>query len=103
MIFEIIKLKIFKKNGSEFQPYYERENDFKRQAFVHGLAALIIGPIYCFLIYNTEVSPVYFFISLSFLCNTLLFYKKVNKQTTLFFRFSFVFCDIYCISRFVSK
>ncbi len=97
MIFEIIKLKIFKKNSSEFQPYYERENDFKRQAFVHGLAALIISPIYCFLIYNTEVSPVYFFISLSysvmypFYVTLCYFIKRLTNKLLYFFVFHLFF------------
>jgi PAS domain S-box-containing protein len=82
---------IFKKSGAEFQPYYERENDFKRQAFLHAIAALVVSPIFCLLVYNSEVPRVYILISLSYTVMFPLyivicyFIKKLTDKLLYFF------------------
>lgn len=63
------KLNIFnfsKNSESEFKPYYENENDLKRLSILYGFAALVISPVFCYLVYNSEVPRVYFNIGLSF-------------------------------------
>ncbi|MEY3236082.1 MAG: hypothetical protein RI883_183 [Bacteroidota bacterium] len=66
MLLKLKRILNFKKSNSDFQPYYERENDFKRQAILHAIAALIVSPIFCLFVYNSEVPPVYIYISLSY-------------------------------------
>lgn len=65
-------------SGDEFTPFYELENDFKRIALLWSVAGLVVSPIFCLLVYNTEVSKVYFYIGLSniicFPVYILLFY-----------------------------
>lgn len=51
---------------NEFKPYYEKENDFARLSVLHSIAAFVISPIFCYFVYNTDVSPVYFYIGLSY-------------------------------------
>lgn len=51
---------------NEFKPYYEKENDFARLSVLHSIAAFVISPILCYFVYNTDVSPVYFYIGLSY-------------------------------------
>lgn len=53
--------------GSEdFKPYYDKENDFRRLVILHSIAAFVISPIFCFFVYNTSVSSIYFYIGLSY-------------------------------------
>ena len=91
MIFKFNMFGIFKKSGAEFQPYYERENDFKRQAFLHAIAALVVSPIFCLLVYNSEVPRVYILISLSYTIMFPLyivicyFIKKLTDKLLYFF------------------
>jgi PAS domain S-box-containing protein len=91
MIFKFNMFGIFKKSGAEFQPYYERENDFKRQAFLHAIAALVVSPIFCLLVYNSEVPRVYILISLSYTVMFPLyivicyFIKKLTDKLLYFF------------------
>jgi PAS domain S-box-containing protein len=55
---------------NEFKPYYEKENDFRRLSILHSVAAFVISPIFCYFVYNTDVSPIYFYIGISY---TILF------------------------------
>lgn len=51
---------------NEFKPYYEKENDFRRLTILHSVAAFVISPIFCYFVYNTDVSPIYFYIGISY-------------------------------------
>lgn len=68
------KVKIFKNSRSiylsDFKPYYEKENDFRRLAVLQSIAAFVISPIFCFFIYNSSISITYFNIGISY---TILF------------------------------
>ncbi|MDP4866982.1 MAG: PAS domain S-box protein [Crocinitomicaceae bacterium] len=68
------KVKIFKNSRSiylsDFKPYYEKENDFRRLAVLQSIAAFVISPIFCFFIYNSSISSTYFNIGISY---TILF------------------------------
>jgi len=75
----------------DFKPYYEKENDFQRLAILHSLAAFVVSPIFCYFVYDTDVSPVYFYIGLSY---TILFpiymlvcyvFKPLNNKLIYFF------------------
>lgn len=63
------KAKIIDRSRSaenEFKPYYEKENDFRRLSVLHSVAAFVISPMFCYFVYNTDVSQVYFYIGLSY-------------------------------------
>jgi PAS domain S-box-containing protein len=77
--------------GEDFKPYYEKENDFRRLAILHSIAAFVISPIFCYFVYNTAVSEVYFYVGLSY---TVLFplymlicylFKALNNKLIYFF------------------
>lgn len=77
--------------GEDFKPYYDKENDFRRLAILHSIAAFIISPIFCYFIYNTSVSEVYFYVGISY---TVLFplymlicylVKSLNNKLIYFF------------------
>ncbi len=56
--------KILNSTG-EFVPYYEKENDFKRVAFLHLFASFVFSPIFCYLVYDTDVPKVYLYIGIA--------------------------------------
>ena len=61
--------KFFKKlksNEIDFRPYSQKENDFKRLAVINLVVCLIITPLFSFLIKDTEISQVYFYLGLSY-------------------------------------
>ncbi len=53
-------------SSSEFKPYYQKENDFKRLAILYGFAGLVISPLFTYFIYDTDVPQMYVYIGLSF-------------------------------------
>lgn len=57
---------LLKNRELDFKPYYEKENDFKRLSIIHSIAAVVIAPLFSLFVYNTEISPVYFYISLGY-------------------------------------
>jgi len=65
------KVKIFNNSKSvslsDFKPYYEKENDFRRLVILHSIAAFVISPIFCFFIYDSSVSITYFYIGVSYI------------------------------------
>src|SRR5574343_357024 len=63
-------VKFSNSSKKEFNPYYEKENDFNRLAVLYGIAGLVISPIFCFFIYQSTVPHIYFQIGVSF---TILF------------------------------
>ena len=56
----------FRSRDEDFQPYYSKENSFKRLSVLYGIVAFVIAPIYSYLINNDEVSKMYFYIGLTF-------------------------------------
>ena len=77
--------------SEDFKPYYEKENDFRRLVILHSIAAFVISPIFCYFVYNTAVSEIYFYLGLSY---TVLFplyvlvcylFKPLNNKLIYFF------------------
>ncbi len=97
MIFKFINNFFFKKSITEFRPYYERENDFNRQAFLHAVAALVVSPIFALLVYDSEVPQIYITISLSYtvmfpIYIVLCYFIKVLTNKLLYFFITHLFC-----------
>lgn len=63
-------IKNYKSPEGEFKPYYEKENDFRRLVVIHSIAAFIISPIFCLLVYKSELPEILFYLGISY---TVLF------------------------------
>jgi PAS domain S-box-containing protein len=61
---------LFKRDEIDFKPYHQKENDFRRLAYINLVVCLFIAPIFCFLVKDTEISIIYFYLGLSY---TLIF------------------------------
>lgn len=59
-------LKKLRSNEIDFRPYRQKENDFKRLAFINLVVCLIVAPLFCFIIRGTEISIMYFYLGLSY-------------------------------------
>src|SRR5690606_19793686 len=53
-------------NEIDFKPYIEKENNFQRLVIIHTIAALVVAPLFCLIIYNSEISDVYFYIGIGY-------------------------------------
>lgn len=58
--------RIFHGIENEFRPYYEKENNLYRLIIIHSFAAFIITPIFSYIIHQTDVPQVYFYLGLSY-------------------------------------
>lgn len=63
-------LKKLRSNEIDFRPYRQKENDFKRLAYINLVVCLLISPFFCYLVKDTEISITYFYLGLSY---TLIF------------------------------
>lgn len=63
-------LEKLRSNEIDFRPYRQKENDFKRLAYINLVVCLLITPFFCFLVKDTEISITYFYLGLSY---TLIF------------------------------
>lgn len=53
-------------NEIDFKPYIEKENNFHRLAIIHTIAALVVAPLFCLIVYNSDISDVYFYIGIGY-------------------------------------
>lgn len=63
-------LQDFKSNEIDFRPYRQKENDFKRLATINLVVSLFVAPLFSFLIKDTEIPVIYYYLGLAY---TLLF------------------------------
>ena len=59
-------LHFFTGSDSEFKPHYEKENGFQKQFLMHLISALVIAPVFCIFVYQTNIPKVYFYLSASY-------------------------------------
>lgn len=59
-------LHFFTGSDNEFKPNYEKGNSFRRLFLVHLISALVIAPLFCLFVYQTNVPQVYFYLSASY-------------------------------------
>lgn len=55
----------FAVDASIFRPYYEKENEFGRLAFLYLVTAFLITPVFIYLLHFLNVSPAYFYFAVS--------------------------------------
>jgi len=58
--------KRLKSTDIDFRSYSQKENDFRRLAYINLVVCIIIAPIFCWVIKDTEISSIYFYLGLSY-------------------------------------
>lgn len=61
-------LRFSSRSKTEFVPYYQKENDFGRLLVIWGIAALVFSPLYSYLIKDSIIPEVYFWIGIANIC-----------------------------------
>lgn len=60
-------LKNLKSDEIDFRPYRQKENDFKRLATINLVVSLVIAPLFTWLVKDTEISIIYYYLGLSYI------------------------------------
>lgn len=60
-------LSLFGKDEVDFKPYHQKENDFKRIAYINIFVCFFILPIFCLFILETDIPIIYCYLIVSYI------------------------------------